>query len=94
VLGRAQIRNIFKLSSNGVIAGSYVLGGKIARNAYARLWRGTELVHEGVITSLKRFKEDVKEIGAGYECGISLDGYDGYKLDDEIEAYIKEQINK
>lgn len=93
-LGRAQVRNVFKLSSHGVIAGSYVLSGKVVRGAKAKVWRGEELVHEGKISSLKRFKEDVREVGNTYECGISLDGYDGFKVNDEIEVYTQEQINK
>lgn len=93
-LGRVQVRNVFKLSSHGTIAGSYVINGKVLRGAKAKVWRGTELVHEGVVTSLKRFKEDVREVGINYECGISLDGYDGFKVDDEIEIYTQEQINK
>jgi translation initiation factor IF-2 len=92
-LGRVQVRHVFKLSSHGVIAGSYVLSGKAVRGAKVKVWRGSELMHEGIITSLKRFKEDVKEVSVQHECGISLDGYDKFKIDDEIEIYTQEQIN-
>ncbi|MDR3022006.1 MAG: translation initiation factor IF-2 [Clostridiales bacterium] len=93
-IGRMQVRHIFKLSSHGVVAGCYVLSGKVVRNSKAWVWRGKERIYDGKISSLKRFKEDVKEVGINYECGIVIDGFDLYKLDDEIEVYIQEQINK
>jgi translation initiation factor IF-2 len=92
-LGRVQVRHVFKLSTHGVIAGSYVLNGKAVRGAKAKVWRGSELMFEGNVTSLKRFKEDVKEVGVNYECGIAINGFDTYKVDDEIEIYTQEQIN-
>lgn len=90
--GRAQVRNIFKISSVGVVAGSYILDGKVSRGAKAIVKRRGETVHEGTITGLKRFKDDVKEVAAGFECGISIDGYSDFQVDDEIEAYITERI--
>ena len=88
-LGKAQVRNIFKISSVGVVAGSYVLDGKVQRGAKVLVRRKGETVYEGTLTGLKRFKDDAKEVAAGYECGISVDGYNDFMLDDEIEAYIK-----
>ena len=91
-IGRAQVRNIFKISSVGVVAGSYVLDGKVQRGAKVVVKRRGETVYEGVMSGLKRFKDDAKEVSAGYECGISIDGYSDFVLDDEIEAYITERI--
>ena len=93
-LGKAEVRNIFKLSSNGVIAGSYVLSGKMVRHANARIIRNKAIVFDGKITSLKRFKEDVREVGHTYECGIGIEGFETFVLGDEIEAYNLEQTNK
>ena len=91
-LGKAQVRNIFKISSVGVVAGSYVLDGKVQRGAKVLVKRKGETVYEGTLTGLKRFKDDAKEVAAGYECGISVDGYNDFMLDDEIEAYTTERI--
>ncbi|MCL2555774.1 MAG: translation initiation factor IF-2 [Firmicutes bacterium] len=90
--GRAQVRNVFKITGSGAIAGSYVLNGKIIRGHKARIYRAGELVHEGVINGLKRFKEDVKEISNNFECGISVSDYTVIKVDDEIECYTMEII--
>ena|GEM_PF-273241 len=90
--GRAQVRNVFKITGSGAIAGSYVMNGKMIRGHKARIWRAGELVHEGTINGLKRFKEDVKEIGANFECGISVSDYTVIKVDDEIECYNMEVI--
>ena len=92
VIGRAQVRNVFKITGVGQIAGSYVLSGKIQRNAKVRVYRGGEMIHDGVIETLKRFKDDVKEIGVGYECGICIGGFNDIKEEDELEAYVLEQI--
>ena len=91
-LGKAQVRNIFKISSVGVVAGSYVLDGKVQRGAKVLVKRKGETVYEGTLPGLKRFKDDAKEVAAGYECGISVDGYNDFMLDDEIEAYTTERI--
>jgi len=90
--GRAQVRNVFKITGSGAIAGSYVINGKIIRGHKARIYRGGELIHEGVINGLKRFKEDVKEVGTNFECGISVSDYTVIKVDDEIECYNMEVI--
>ncbi len=92
ILGRAQVRNIFKITGIGMVAGSFVLSGKIVRNAKARIYRGSEVVFEGTIATLKRFKDDAKEVAKGYECGINVADFNDYVENDEIEAYELEEI--
>ena len=86
-LGRAEVRELFRVPKLGVIAGSYVLSGNIQRDARARLVRDGIVVYEGRVGSLRRFKDDVKEVAQGYECGIGIDGYQDIKEGDVIEAY-------
>ena len=90
-LGRIEVRNVFKLSSAGTIAGSYVLSGKVARNAQIRVVRDGIVVTEDEIASLKRFKDDMKEVSAGYECGIGLQKFNDIKEGDILEAFIMEE---
>lgn len=92
VLGRAEVRAVFKVPNVGMVAGIYVLQGKITRNAKIRLLRDNVVIHEGTISSLKRFKDDVKEISTGYEGGLGIDGYNDIKEKDVIEAYALEEI--
>jgi translation initiation factor IF-2 len=92
-IGKAEIRAVFKLGRRGKVAGSYVLEGKITRSAGAKLYRGGQELFNGKISSLKRFTEDVREVAAGYECGIGLDGFDNIIEGDIVEAYVKERIN-
>jgi len=92
VLGKAEIRNVFKLSKAGTVAGCYVASGNIPRGARARLLRAGEVAFDGRIGTLKRFKEDVKEVAAGFECGITLDGFGDYREGDVIEAYELEEV--
>jgi len=80
--------------AQGVIAGAYVLEGKIARNASIRLLRDNVVVHEGKIDSLKRFKDDAKEVAAGYECGVGLERYSDIKEGDVIECFLMEEIER
>lgn len=94
VLGRAEIRQIYKISSIGTIAGCYVLDGKITRNSSVRIIRQGIVIFESVLASLKRFKDDVKEVAAGYECGLSIEKFNDIKENDIIEAYTMEQIAK
>jgi translation initiation factor IF-2 len=94
VLGQAEVRNVFKITGSGTIAGCYVISGKIARNAQTRLVRSGIVVHEGKIDSLKRFKDDQKEVAQGYECGISLERYHDIKEGDIIEAFIMESVER
>lgn len=90
--GKAQVRAIFKSSNKGNIAGCYVLDGKINRNSKVVIKRKGETVFEGTIAGLKRFKDDVKEVAFGFECGITIDGFDDFIEEDEIEAYVEERI--
>ncbi|HEY7218830.1 MAG TPA: translation initiation factor IF-2 [Candidatus Binatia bacterium] len=85
--GRVEIRQIFNIAGVGTIAGCYVTEGKISRGYMVRLLRDQVVVHEGKLASLKRFKDDVREVAAGYECGLSLDGFQDIKQGDVIEAY-------
>ena len=90
-LGKAEVRQVFKLSSAGTIAGSYVQSGKIARNCKIRVVRDGIVIAEDAIASLKRMKDDVKEVASGYECGIGLEKYNDIKEGDVFEAYIVEE---
>ena len=94
VLGCADIRQVFKISKIGTIAGCYVTDGKIVRNCSVRLMRGGEKVFEGKLESLKRMKDDAKEVATGYECGISIENYNDIKEGDTIEAYTKEKVER
>ncbi|CAG7623916.1 translation initiation factor IF-2 [Paenibacillus allorhizosphaerae] len=94
VIGQAEVRNVFKVSKVGAIAGCMVTSGKIARNAEARLVRGGIVVYEGKIDSLKRFKDDAKDVAQGYECGISLDKFNDIKEGDIIEAFVMETVER
>ena len=91
-LGRAEVRKMFKLSHSGIIAGCYVTKGKVNRNCAVTLMRNGEVAFEGKISSLKRFKDDVREVGEGFECGIALGGFDQLLEGDIIEAYDIEKI--
>ena len=92
LLGHAQVRQTFKVSGVGTIAGSYVTDGKIARNAQIRLLRDNVVIHEGKIDSLKRFKDDAKEVNTGYECGIGIENYNDIKENDVIECFVMEEV--
>lgn len=92
VIGHAEVRNTFKISKVGTIAGCMVTSGKITRSAEMRLIREGIVVYEGKIDSLKRFKDDAKEVAQGYECGITLDNYNDLKEGDVIEAFIMETV--
>ena len=92
VLGRAEVRQVFAVSGIGQVAGCFVADGKIQRGAKARLVRDHVVVHDGRIGSLRRFKEDVREVAGGYECGLSLDGYQDVKVGDVVETYEVEQV--
>ena len=93
VLGRIQVRATFKIPS-GMIAGGYVTSGKVARNAQVRVIRDGIVIFEGKISSLKRFKDDVKEVAQGYECGIGIEKFNDLKEEDEIEAFIMEEVKR
>jgi len=91
-LGRAEVRDTFRVPKFGTVAGSYILDGSIRRNAEIRLLRDNVVIHEGKIGSLRRFKDDVSEVKSGFECGIGLDQFSDVKVGDIIEAYIIEKI--
>jgi translation initiation factor IF-2 len=91
-VGRAEVRNTFHISRLGTVAGCYVLSGKITRNATVRLLRDNVVVHEGKLASLKRFKDDVREVVEGYECGLGLENYNDIKVGDQIEAFVMEKV--
>jgi translation initiation factor IF-2 len=90
-MGTAEVRDVFRITKVGAIAGCYVTDGKITRSCRARLLRDQVLVFEGGISSLRRFKDDVKEVSSGYECGIGIENYNDIKVGDVIEAYIIEK---
>ena len=93
VLGHAQVRQVYKITGAGTIAGCYVQDGKILRASQVRVVRDGIVVFEGELASLRRFKDDVKEVAAGYECGIGIDKFSDIKEGDVIEAFVMEQIN-
>ncbi len=92
VLGHLEVRQTFKASGVGVIAGSYVLDGKIIRGCKARVTRDGELLFDGELASLKRFKDDVKEVATGYECGLVFEGFNDIKVEDKVEAYTMVEV--
>ena len=92
VIGHAEVRQLFKASGVGTIAGSYILDGIFQRNCKVRISREGEQVFEGELASLKRFKDDVKEVKAGYECGLVFDGFNDVKEEDKVEAYIMVEV--
>jgi len=91
-LGRVEVRQTFKVPKFGLVAGSYVVDGTVQRGALVRLLRDNRIIHEGKMGTLRRFKDDVKEVQAGYECGISIDGYSDIKDGDIIEVYKVEEV--
>jgi len=94
LLGKAEVRNTFKVPGAGVVAGGYVLEGKMVRNAEMRLVRDGIVIHQGKISSLRRFKDDAKEVAQGYECGIGIDNFNDVKEGDIIEAFKMEEIER
>jgi translation initiation factor IF-2 len=93
-LGKVQVRAVFHIQRIGSIAGSFVLDGKVTRNAHARVMREGEQIHEGQINTLKRFKDDVKEVSSGYECGIAIDGYKDVQEGDILEVISYKEIRR
>ena len=94
VIGNAEVRQTFRISNVGTIAGCYVLSGKVERNAGVRVIRDNVVIHDGHLATLKRFKDDVKEVGKGFECGIQIENYNDIKEGDIIEVYIMEEIKR
>ena len=91
-LGRVEVRDTFSIPKIGVIAGCYVTGGLVRRNANARLLRDSRVIHEGKMSSLRRFKDDVREVQAGFECGIGLEGFNDVKIGDVVEVFEYKEI--
>ena len=91
-LGRAEVRNVFRITGVGMVAGCYVTNGKMQRGAQMRLLRDNVVIYDGSIASLQRFKDSVKEVAAGYECGITFEKFQDIKEGDVIEAFLMEQI--
>ena len=91
-LGRVEVRQVYKISNVGIVAGSYVLEGKVTRNAKLRLVRDGIVIHEGEIATLQRFKDSVKEVAAGYECGITLEKFSDIKVGDIFECFTMEEV--
>ena len=85
---------IFKVSGIGTIAGGYVIQGKITRNSGVRIVREGIVIHEGSLASLKRFKDDVREVVQGYECGLSIEKYNDIKVGDIVESFVMEEIKR
>ena len=92
VIGTAEVRQTFKVSGVGTVAGAYVLTGKVSRNAGIRVIRDDIVIHDGKLVSLKRFKDDVKEVDKGYECGLQIEKFDDIKEGDQLEVYIMEEV--
>lgn len=94
VIGNVEVRQTFRISNVGTIAGAYVLNGKVERNAGVRVIRENVVIHDGKLATLKRFKDEVKEVGKGFECGIQIENYNDIKEGDIIEVYIMEEIKR
>ena len=94
VIGHAEVRQIFKASAVGNIAGSYVQDGVFQRGCKVRITRDGEQIYEGELASLKRFKDDAKEVQHGFECGIGIEDYNDIKIGDVIECFVMEEIER
>lgn len=92
VIGHVEVRQTFKASGVGTIAGSYVLDGKVERGCKCRIFRGEEQIFEGDLASLKRFKDDVKDVAAGYECGLVFEGFNDIQEEDRVECYVMVEV--
>ncbi|MDG1692313.1 MAG: translation initiation factor IF-2, partial [Methylophilaceae bacterium] len=92
ILGMVEIREIFKASKVGTIAGCFVLDGVIKKGSNIRLLRDDTVIYEGQLDSLKRFKDDVKEVKSNFECGLSIKNFDDLKVNDKLEAYEHVQV--
>ncbi|MBL4670212.1 MAG: translation initiation factor IF-2, partial [Flavobacteriales bacterium] len=94
ILGHAQVKEVFKISKVGTIAGCMVQDGKINRNSKIRLIRDGVVVYTGELASLKRFKDDAKEVAKGYECGLNIANFNDIKVDDIVEAYEEVEVKQ
>lgn len=94
VIGNVEVRQTFRISNVGTVAGGYVLSGKVERNAGVRVIRENVVIHDGQLATLKRFKDEVKEVGKGFECGMQIEDYNDIKEGDMIEVYVMEEIKR
>ena len=94
IIGHAEVRSTFRVSGVGTIAGCYVKDGKLQRSAGVRLVRDNVVIYDGKLSSLRRFKDDVKEVATGYECGVGLENYNDIKENDEIECFVEQEIER
>ena len=94
ILGSAEVREVFKITGVGSVAGCYVTNGKVVRSGKVRIYRNDVSIYDGNILALKRFKDDVKEVASGYECGISIENYNDIKVGDVFEVYQMEEIRQ
>ena len=92
--GKVEIRETYKISGIGTIAGAYVISGKIYRNCKVRIVRDGIIIHEGELASLRRFKDDVKEVAQGFECGLGIVNYNDIKVGDIVEGYITKEVER
>ena len=93
-MGTAEVRETFKISKIGTVAGCFVIDGKITRNSRVRLIRDGVVIYTGELGSLKRFKDDVKEVAKGFECGLNIDKFNDIKVGDQIEAYEEVEVKQ
>jgi translation initiation factor IF-2 len=94
VIGHAEVRETYKVSKIGTVCGCYVTDGKIQRGCLVRVLRDNIVIHEGELASLRRFKDDVKEVASGYECGMQIEKFNDIRVEDVIECYIMEEIKR
>jgi len=94
IIGQAEVRQTIKVSKVGTIAGSYITEGKVTRDSGVRVIRDNVVIFEGELDTLKRFKDEVKEVARGYECGITITNFNDIKEGDIIEAYIMEEVKR
>jgi translation initiation factor IF-2 len=92
--GMAEVRNVFRVPKAGAVAGSYVTTGTVTRNAKVRVIRNQVVVYDGTVGSLKRFKDDVREVATGFECGIGVANFDDVKVGDMLEVYRIEKVSR
>ena len=94
ISGQAEVREVYKISKVGTVAGSYVTSGSIVRSGGVRLIRDSIVIYTGKLAGLKRFKDDAKEVKAGYECGITIENYNDIKVGDIIECFVMEETER
>ena len=94
ITGTCEVRDVFSITKVGTIAGCFVTEGKITRNSQIRIIRDGVVIHTGVLTSLKRFKDDVKEVAKGFDCGLQIKNYNDIELNDVIEAFHEVEVKK